>query len=107
MLVPLHLQYKQMCEDEITRYHAGDWKLLELLSELSGSEIDELRGTFKMANNRALDQFFLKHRPNWSTEHKRKFLTYLSLNWVDADYIYIKENGELIKENGELRDIDK
>ena len=100
MLVPPHLQYKQMLEDEITRYHAGDWKLLEVLSELSGTQIDELRGTFRMANNTALDQFFLNHRPNWSTEQKRKFLTYFSLDWVDADYICVKENGQ-------LRDIDK
>ena len=92
-LVPVHLRHQAAADAEWDRFIESDWKYVDIISALTGDEIEDLRRLFAQAENTAIRAFVLEKAPALSEDEVRRFIKYFNEEWPIGVTTYIDENG--------------
>ena len=92
-LVPVHLRHQAAADAEWDRFVESDWKYVDIISALTGDEIEDLRRLFAQADNAGIRAFVLEKAPALSEDEVRNFIKYFNEEWPIGVTTYIDENG--------------
>lgn len=95
VLLPIHERHENAKDAMWQRFVESDWRFVNALSGLSGTEIDALRETFRHADDAAAREQIRNHFPNLDAKETQEFLRFFNDEFMDTISAYIDENGRL------------
>ena len=95
MLVPEHLRHDDAEKEMWGRFHESDWRFVDLLSELSGSEIDEMRDVFNRGDDAGARKMILHHWPDMALGDVQEFIRFFNQEFMIEVSAFVDESGRL------------
>lgn len=95
LLVPLHLRHKEAETQEWNRFFESDWRFVDAISGLNGTELDALRDVFRKGQDAAARAAIELHFPAFEGAEVQAFLVFFNDTFMDTVSAYIDEDGRL------------
>ena len=95
--VLLPIQMRSAIDDNHSweRYWETHWRFVNSLSEMSGTEIDNLRALFRMCNDAEAHAKIGNLFPVFDKEETEEFMRFFNEQIMDTESVYIDEDGRL------------
>ena len=94
MLVPDHLRNQDQEDAMWNRFFESDWRFVDSISGLNGTELDELKARFKAGDDAAV-RAFVRRRWTFEGEEMQPFLIFFSNTFSGTVSAYIDDSGRL------------
>lgn len=95
VLLPQYLRHKDAEQKMWNRFYDSDWKYVDLISGLTGNELDELRGLFERAENQKIRDYLAENAPVYSPSQVDEFIVYFHDTWPLYITTYIDDQGQI------------
>lgn len=95
MLVPHHLRNEAAAEQEWIRFGEGDWRFVDIVSGLSGSEIDALRALFAAGDTLGVRAFLKEQAAMLDEDEVTAFIRFFNDGWTIEVASYVDETGAI------------
>lgn len=94
VLVPIHMRNQKHEDAMWDRFFETDWKFVDAISELSGTELDDLRALFQAGADDEV-RAFVKARWSYDGADMQAFLHFFNQTFNDTVTAYIDDTGRL------------